>query len=185
MRISVASAFRRTVIAIFVAAPLLAGAAASAEVIDRIVAVVGGQIITKSDLDAAAALGLASNLLDLIDRTLMLSEVRRVAPPDPAAPALDARVARIRGNFATPDAFARALQISGLDESAVRAYAADDLRLSVYLDERFSSASQPTEEEVRQVGEAARARLAAERRQALVDAWIAELRRRTDITVLQ
>jgi len=61
---------------------------------------------------------------------------------------------------------------------------ADDLRLSAYLDERFSSASLPTEEEVRQVGEAARARLTAEHRQTLVNAWIAELRRRTEITVL-
>ena len=67
----------------------------------------------------------------------------------------------------------------------MRSYAADDLRLSAYLDERFSSASQPTEEEVRQAGEAARARLTAERRQTLVNAWIAELRRRTEITVLQ
>jgi hypothetical protein len=172
------------VIAIVTAGLLLAGSAASAEVIDRIVAVVGGQIITKSDVDAAAALGLASNLLELIDRTLMLSEVRRVAPPDPAGSSLEARVARIRARFATPAAFARALDVSGLDEAAVRAYAADDLRLSSYLDERFSSASQPTEEEVRQVGESGRARLAAERRQTLVDAWIAELRRRTDITVL-
>jgi hypothetical protein len=173
------------VIAMMTAVLLLSGGAASAEVIDRVVAVVGGQIITKSDVDAAAALGLASSLLELIDRALMLSEVRRVAPPDPPEAALEARVARIRANFATPAAFARVLEVSGLDEAAVRAYAADDLRLSVYLDERFSSASQPTEEEVRQVGESARARLAAERRQALVDAWTAELRRRTDITVLQ
>ena len=148
-------------------------------------AVVSGQIITKSDVDAAAAFGLASSLQELIDRTLMLNEVRRVAPPDPPATALDARVARIRANFATEDAFARALELGGLDEPAVRAYAADDLRLAAYLDERFSSASLPTEEEVRQAGESARARLAAEHRQGLINDWIAELRRRADIAVLQ
>jgi hypothetical protein len=163
---------------------VLTATSASAEIIDRIVAVVGGQIIAKSDVDAAAAFGLAPDLQALIDRILMLNEVRRVAPPDPAAAPLDARVARIRANFATPDAFARALALSGLDEAAVRSYAADDLRLSAYLDERFSSASLPTEEEVRQAGESARARLTAERRQQLVNAWIADLRRRTEITVL-
>jgi hypothetical protein len=166
-------------------AVLLSAVVVSAEVIDRIAAVVGGQIITKSDVDAAAAFGLASNLQELIDRTLMLNEVRRVAPPDPPAPALEARMARIRANFATPEAFAHALELSGLDEAAVRFYAADDLRLSAYLDERFLSASQPSDGEVRQAGESARPRLIAEHRQTLVNAWIAELRRRADITVLQ
>ncbi len=46
-----------------------------------------------------------------------------------------------------------------------RIYAADDLRLASYLDERFSAASQPTDEEIRQAGEAARPKLVAERRQ--------------------
>jgi hypothetical protein len=164
---------------------LLLATSASAEIIDRIMAVVAGQIITTSDVDAAAAFGLAPDLPGLIDRTLMLNEVRRVAPPEPASAALDARVARIRAGFATPEAFVHALEIGGLDEAAVRSYAADDLRLSAYLDERFSAASLPTEEEVRQAGEASRARLTAERRQTLVTAWIAELRRRTEITVLQ
>ena len=71
--------------AIWIAALVLLATSASAEVIDRIVAVVGGQIISKSDVDVAVALGLAANLQELIDRTLMLKEVRRVAPPDPAA----------------------------------------------------------------------------------------------------
>ena len=182
MRRSAVYVSKRTVIITVLS--VLSAAAASAEVIDRVVAVVGGQIITQSDVDAAAAFGLGSNLQALIDRTLMLSDVRRVAPPDPAPTAVEARLARIRAIFAAPDGFARALEVSGLNEAAVRFYAAEDLRLSAFLDERFSSASQPTEEEVRQAGEAARARLIAERRQTLVDAWIAELRRHADITVI-
>src|SRR5947207_6944441 len=120
--------FRRAIgIAVF--ASLLSATSAAAEIIDRIVAVVGGQIITKSDVDAAVAFGLVPDLHALIDRMLMLNEVRRVAPPDPAAAALAARVARIHANFATPEAFARALELGGLNEEAVRFYAADDLRL--------------------------------------------------------
>ncbi|HTL02341.1 MAG TPA: hypothetical protein VL243_08945, partial [Vicinamibacterales bacterium] len=79
-----------------IAALLLIATSASGEIIDRIVAVVAGQIITKSDVDAATAFGLAPDLQALIDRTLMLNEVRRVAPPEPAAAALEARTAQIR-----------------------------------------------------------------------------------------
>ena len=130
---------------------------------------------------------------EVIDRTLMLNEIRRVAPPEPAPAAVEARIARMRGKFGSPEALAQALSASGLDESAMRAYAADDLRLAAYLDDRFSSGAQPGDEEVRQVGSEhpeltaaeARARLVGERRQALVTAWVAELRRRADITILQ
>lgn len=159
---------------------------ASAEIIDRVLAVIAGQVITKSDLDAAVALGLAdSGLESLVDRVLMLNEVRRVVPPEPSASDVEARVSAIRIRFDSPAALARVLSASGIDESVLRVYAADDLRLQSYIDERFAAASQPTEEEVRQAGgEAARATLAADRRRTLVAAWIAELRRRADITVL-
>jgi len=154
-----------------------------AEVIDRVIAVVSGQIITKSDLDAAAAFGFAGNLQELIDRTLMLNEVRKVAPPDPAPANVEARLAAVRSRFATPAAVARAMAESGLDESALAVFAADDVRLAAYLEERFSAASQPTDAELRETGEPERARLMAERRRALVNAWIAELRRRAEIVV--
>jgi len=157
---------------------------ASSEIINRIVAVVSGQIVTASDVEAAEFMGLAADLAQLIDRMLMLGEVRRIAPPDPPSSAIDARVARMREKFPTADAFARALSLSGLDETGVRAYAADDLRLTQYLDERFSGASQPTDQEVREAGAVTREQLVAERRQALITAWVAELRRRADVTVL-
>ena len=156
-----------------------------AEIIDRVIAVVSGQVITKSDLDATTAFGFAGNLQELIDRMLMLNEVRKVAPPDPAPANVQARLGTVRNRFATPAAFARALAESGLDESALSVFAADDVRLAAYLEERFSAASQPTDAEIRQAGEAERARLIAERRQALVNAWIAELRRRAEIAIVQ
>jgi hypothetical protein len=167
---------------------------AHAEIIDRVLAILPGQIITKSDVEAAIELGLveapvdrdrlAGGLAAVVDRVLMLNEVRRVQPPEPSASAVDARVARIRQRFGSPAEMSRVLASSGIDESILRLYAADDLRLATYLDERFSAASQPTEAEVRQAGEASRDKLAAERRRALVGAWIAELRRRADVTVL-
>jgi hypothetical protein len=164
---------------------LLAARPASAEIIDRVVAVVSGQIITKSDVEAARALGLVDDgLQSLIDRILMLNEVRRVSPTEPSAGDVDRRVAAIRSRFASASALEQALAASGINDQVLRIYAEDDLSLAGYLDERFSDASQPTEEEVRQAGEASRAKLAAERRQTLIAAWVGELRRRADITVL-
>lgn len=175
---------KATLITVFL---LAAATPTPAEIIDRILVVIAGQVITKSDVDASVALGLADNGLEsLIDRVLMLNEVRRVVPPEPSAANVEARVSAIRKRFDSPAALGRVLSASGIDESVLRVYAADDLRLQSYLDERFSAASQPTEEEVRQAGgEAARAKLAADRRRTLVAAWVAELRRRADITVMQ
>jgi hypothetical protein len=172
-------------VALFLVAWLASAGSSFAEIIDRVVAVVSGQVITKSDVDMAAAFGIAADLQALIDRTLMLSEVRRVAPPDPPAADVQSRLVRMRERFASPAAFTRALAASGVEESSLALFAADDLRLATYLDERFSAASQPTDAEIRQAGEAERNRITTERRQALIAAWLVELRRRADITVLQ
>ena len=73
-----------------------------AEIIDRVLAILPGQIVTLSDVEAAIDLGLvevpagtdriAGGLSALIDRMLMLNEVRRVAPAEPSPAAIDARV---------------------------------------------------------------------------------------------
>jgi hypothetical protein len=166
----------------------------NAEIIDRILAILPGQIVTLSDVEAALDFGLveppsgaeriAGGLSALVDRMLMLNEVRRVVPPEPRPAAIDARIARMRQRFASPEEFSRALSARGVDEAVLRLYAADDVRLASYLDERFSSAAQPTEEELRKAGEAAREALTSERLRALIGAWVAELRRRADVTVL-
>jgi hypothetical protein len=184
---------RRGLVAVMLAVALLASPA-SAEVIDKVLAVISGQILMKSDVEAALALGLVepkpgadrvSGALDaLIDRVLMLNEVRRVVPPEPSAASIDARLARIRARFESPAALSRVLDASGIDETVLRMYAADDLRLTSYIGERFSGAAQPTDEEIRQAGESARQRLFSERQQTLVGAWVAELRRRADLTVM-
>lgn len=186
---------RRRILVLALAFGLSAlGGIARAEIIDRVLAVLPGQIITLSDVEAALDLGLveapagtdrvAGGLSGLVDRVLMLNEVRRVSPPEPSPAAIDARAARIRQRFSSPAELSRVLTTRGLDESVLRLYAADDLRLASYLDERFTAAAQPTDDEIRQAGESARQRLADERRRSLISAWTAELRRRADVTVL-
>lgn len=148
-----------------------AGTVAHAEIIDRVLAVVGGDLITLSDVTGARDLGLqsAGNASDptreilskLIDRELVLAEVERYGPPEPAAEAVDAEVRQVRARFASPSAYAEALQRSGVDEAHLRETLRQDLRIRAYEDQRFASAG--------------------ERRQALVDEWIATLRRRATI----
>ena len=149
---------------------------ASAETIDRVLAVVAGQIITLSDVTAARDLGLqtAANaaadpvravLSKLIDRELVLSEVDRYAPPEPPGDAIDREIDAIRARFPSPDAFAHTLVRSGLDDKRLREIVRQDLRIRGYELQRFASAD-------------------AVRRQTLIDEWVAGLRRRADITDL-
>ena len=167
---------------------------AHAEIIDRVLAILPGQIVTLSDVQVALDLGVvdapagsdrtAIGLSALVDRILMLNEVRRVIPPEPSPADVDARVARIRERFDSPASLSRVLVAGGIDEGVLRTYAADDLRLASYLEERFAAASQPTEQEIRQAGEASRQRIAEERRRSLIATWTSELRRRAEVTVV-
>ena len=175
---------RLTIARLAMALVVLASASsAAAEIIDRVVAILPGAVITQVDVQPGGD-RFAASLSALIDRMLMLNEVRRVQPSDPAASAVQARIAQMRARFESPAAFARALAAGGLDDSVLEVHASDDLRLSEYLEERFGVAAQPTPQEIQQLDGPARARLVIERRQTLIAAWVAELRRRADITVL-
>jgi len=152
----------------------LGRAVVSAETIDRVLAVVGGQLITLSDVTAARDLGLQSAdgtpdpiravLVKLIDRELILAEVDRYAPPEPSTDAVDREVQRVRERFPSQAALDAALARSGIDQRHLRETLRDDLRTRTYLDQRFATA--------------------ADRREAVVEEWIAGLRRRGDVSDL-
>jgi parvulin-like peptidyl-prolyl isomerase len=142
-----------------------------AETIDRVLAVVAGQIITLSDVTAARDLRLETTdgaadptravLSKLIDRELILAEVDRYAPPEPTTEAVDREVARVRARFASAEALDAALARSGIDEQHLRETLRQTLRIRAYMEQRFTGTD--------------------ERRQALVNDWIAGLRRRGDV----
>lgn len=185
---------------------------AAAEVIDRILAVVNGSIVTLSDVRGAMRLGLvqtpeanAAVVLDrLIDRRLMLIEVERYAPPEPAAAKVEALVAGTRARSASEAAFESAMAESGLTLDRLRHHHRDDLRIEAYLQQRFGASLLPTDEDLvkyyraheaaftrggvlrpfEEVRDEVRAALIAERRDPLIRDWIAGLRRRADISVL-
>lgn len=186
---------------------------AQAQVLDRIVATVGQQVITLSDARAAAGLGLlpdASSLEftavveRLVDRELMRAEIERFGVVAPAPELLASRIETIRKRFANQQAFDAALEAHGLSDARFRAWVADDWRIEQYIQQRFDAASQPTDEDVLQyfqsrerefsengrparfeeIREEVRRRLLASRRQALVDDWVAGLKRRTEIVIV-
>jgi len=142
------------------------------EIIERVLAVAGGDLIMMSDVRAARELGLidpgqASDpdrevLTRLIDRALVLAEVDRYQPPEPAADAVDAQFAAIRARFASPDALNTALARLGLDQDRLREQVREDLRIRAYLDQRFASEN-------------------GEQRDRAIAAWVTGLRRRADV----
>src|SRR6266446_412291 len=120
----------------------------AAETIDRVLALVAGQLITLTDVTAARDLGLVAAdaaadpvravLSKLIDRELILAEADRYAPPEPGTEAVDREMERVRARFQSPQAFALALARSGIDEKHLRETLREDLRITAYLDQRFA-----------------------------------------------
>lgn len=146
-------------LALVAAALVLSAAATSAQLVDRILAVVGSTPITLSDVNSALVFGLVpvepqspdaerDALNALVDRQLQLSEVDRYLPPEPAAAEVDERVAQIRARFATAAAFDAALEETGLTPVALRAWVRDSLRISSYLQQRFGAGYNPNDDEV-------------------------------------
>ena len=182
---------------------------AQPELLDRTLALVGGQPITLSDARAASALGLIDNrqgsLTDvttrLVDRALVLREVQRYAPPAPEESLVESRLAAIRQRL--DGSFKATLEAHGLTETRLRGWIRDDLRTQAYLAQRFASASQPSDSEVaaafsrqraefdksgltfEQAAPIVRERLIEERRRELVVDWVADLRRRTDVVIIE
>ena len=186
--------------------------AQAAVVADRLVAVVSGQPLMASDLRAAraldlipgaAALGDAALIDRLIVRELMRAEVERFST---TLTDVD------RGITARADAEARTagaggeagLAALGITPGRLLAWLEDDARIERYMRQRFDAAAQPSDDEAltwfqiherdylrdgrprpfAEVRDEVRTRLAAERRQSLVDDWIAGLRRRAIVVLV-
>jgi parvulin-like peptidyl-prolyl isomerase len=146
---------------------------ATAQVLDRIVAVVDGAPITQSDVAAAMQLALVApapgadavgGTVDaLVERRLILEEVDRYAPPEPPAAEIDRRVAEIRARLGSR--FTPVLAEVGLTEDQLRREVRDTLRIEAYLQQRFGA--EPSDG-----------------RAAMIREWLAGLRRRANINIL-
>ena len=149
---------------------------ARAELIDRIMAVVGGQPITLSDVNGALLFRfveppagtrepLTYALDRLIERNLMVTEVDRFQPPEPAPVEIALRLEELEQRAGSTEAFERALTLTGTSRDQLRRYIRDDLRTATYLNQRFGTNRDPAE------------------RAAAITTWLTELRRRADVIV--
>ena len=149
---------RHTAVTVFVSALMLSAASAGAQVIDRVLATVDGHLVTLSDVRATTTLGLTpepagagagSTALDRwIERLLVLQEVDRFAPPEPAISVVDARVAAVLAPLGAPDAVRATLARLGIDQQWVARWVRDDLRILAYTEQRFAGSLEPTADEL-------------------------------------
>jgi hypothetical protein len=194
-----------------VLAMLLGATGYAQELLDRVLARVNEAPITLSDARAAIALGmieqtqgvdpLVSAVPQLIERRLVLAEVARFAPPEPDIASLNGQVNAIKARVGSPEQPAALEKSTGVGDAQIREIARDDLRIRAYLNQRFGSSVQATDEdaaayyrahldEFRVNGQLmpyaeaeplARQKAAAERRAAIVFQWMRELRQRADV----
>jgi hypothetical protein len=198
------------ILTILVSAPW----SARAEIIDRILAVVDTQIITLSDVRAALRFGLVPEdvstdpkgavLQRLIDRRLMLIEVDRYAPPEPSESAVNARLEAVERRFKDALGLEIALNQSALTREELRRQLRDTLRIESYIQQRFSTSVQVSDDEVaryyrehseeftrdgqvrsfEEVRETARTRVIESQRATFVTQWIEGLRKRGSVQLL-
>ena len=116
--------------------------------LDRVAARVHGQVVTLSDVRAAVGLGLvppeegspdASAARALIDRHLMLAEVRRFLPPEPEPLDVLKAVEALRTRAGSPAQLDALKRSTGLTETRMEELARDSLRLEAYLAQRFGA----------------------------------------------
>lgn len=163
---------RLLVLLLFVGLAAKAPRAATADVLDRVIAVANGDVILLSDVRAAQRLSLVEAAVAaggdrtivaaLIDRALMLDEVNRYAPPEPQADAVAAAVQSVRARFASADAYTKVLAEVGLSEAQLTELLRQNLRIRAYLAQRFVAD-------------------APGRADAAIAEWLAGLRRRASI----
>ncbi len=144
--------------------------ATAQELVERTLAIVGGSAVTLSDVRTAIALGVIdAEDVDvateaLVQRALILREVERYAPAEPSGAQIEGRLTELRNRLGI-EQIQSVLRDGGFTEARLRAWVRDDLRIAAYLDQRFAADG-------------------PERRQSLIEDWVADLRRRTPVIEL-
>lgn len=176
--------------------------------LDRVVARVNGTVILLSDVRAAVIFGLVEGpaeselaVEETVQRALLVEEVNRFPPPEPAAEAVAAELERLRARAGTSlDDVERG---TGLSADNIRLLARDRLRIQGYIDQRFGVTVPLTDEQVLEYYRAhpeefttngqltpferaqglARERAGLEQRQRTINQWLRDLRARADVSL--
>jgi hypothetical protein len=181
------------------------------QLLDRVVARVEEYAITLTDVQAALGLGaiqvppgadpIETGTQQMIDRQLLLAEVLRFPPPEPSAAAVDREETQLKMRAGAR--LGALMQSTGLTEERIREIARDNLRILDYLDQRFGTTVQVSDEEVAryyrehepeftrggslmpfdEAEPVARQRAGSDRRRVTIDQWLRDLRSRADIAI--
>jgi hypothetical protein len=189
-----------------------AGAAPGAQqLIDRVLARVGTNPVTMTDVRIVRELGLvdaskenpdSAALERTIDRQLQLNEVARFTPPEPPPAAVAEEVAAMKMRAGA--GLSALMTSTGLDEPRLQQLARETLRIRAYIAQRFGTTVQATEDEARKYYEEhqeeftrdgvrrpfeeaetlARQRASAERLRVTIDQWVRDLRMRAEVVIV-
>jgi hypothetical protein len=185
-------------------------APAERKLVDEVVAVVDAHSITLSELSAetrihlveqqGAQVGsaipdrplLAASLRRLVEERVILAEVDRLRLFDLDRVEVESALARFRARFPTSEAYDRFLDRIEMTGDEVSAVLARDLRVARYLDNRLKLAAQVRDGELDEAMRAypgadrasLRQKLAREKYERLLEALLADLRRKADVRIL-
>lgn len=134
------------------------------EILDRIAANVGYEVITESqvkeEIRVTAFLNSARiddsktemrKALDrLIDQSLIRAELEFSRYPAASDPDIDTLLSQVKGRYPTPESYAKALEDYGVDEPTVRAHLGLQLTALRFIDFRFRPGIHVSDDEVEQ-----------------------------------
>ncbi len=190
---------------------VLTAGSAKQDIIDKVVATVDRQLIMLSDVRAVTELGvlaMGSNegsesqvTSRLINSILILVEVDRFLVSEPPQPVIQRRIDELKEHHSTVKSFETAWKSVGMTEERLYRLVRNDLRIDIYLRQRFTSTAEPTNAELVQyykenqhqyvhngsrlsfndARELVRDDLLEERRQVIIQNWIARLHESVEI----
>ncbi len=195
-------------ISIFCFPPVIEGQSRN---LDRILAVVSGSVILESDVRSFVALGLVNDsgtgqsseevTSYLIRRRLIIDEIERFGLQEPIESMVELKMIEVLDRFSSQKKLSTVLENVGLNLEDLRQLIKDDVKLSNYIEKRFSGMSVPTEGQLQEYydlnqddfrtngivlsfGDARRKilkKLEDRMRTDLVAEWVEDLQRRGDV----
>ena len=128
-----------------VAIVLVCASLSAQTVLDQVLVRFGGEIVTQLDVRQARMLKLVTVATDtdqayvdaLVNRRLILAELRRMPPAEPAAEAVDLQRRQWERAVGAGGTLTEVLERAGMTEAGLRGWLRDDVRIQTYVDERF------------------------------------------------
>jgi hypothetical protein len=201
-------------VVVLAAVTLGAAQAPQALLLDRVLAIVSGAVLTLSDARLALDMGFVDvprgkdpvgvAVAWLIERELVLNEAARYEPGEEDLIGVEAALTLVRRRFLTEEAWAAAKRRNAQTDDSLRVFIADTLSAQAFMERRFAAQPPPSEADLTAYFEQHRREFTAagiaptfeearerveravrgERQARAVADWLARLRRRADVSEL-